>query len=386
MIMMRYAVAMVLILAVFASVVVADDSASPRVGPSDEQIPRWIVELGARRFEVRDRATQALIAAGRAAIEPVQQAVFGADREVALRAVVALQEIGARGDSEALQAAHVALTNAAGRATSPAVARQAAEALETLTTVRQERTIEHLQKLGAVVTRDDSDSWYQQAARFPFTSPVFAIEFGPQWRGGDADLERLQWISDIEHVSFVGSRVKDSWIGHLKHLPKLHSIKIKRAEISNEGLAELARLEGIWFLRLMFVPLDDSAVPILESAKGLRRLVFISQALTDKGIEQLQQHLGKDNVECPKGAMLGIKASVAEGENWAVTSVLDGSAAAKAGILEGDRIVSYNGQPVTDFASLRSYIGRNVPGDTATLVLERGLEKLTRQVTFGEWD
>jgi hypothetical protein len=35
---------------------------------------------------------------------------------------------------------------------------------------------------------------------------------------------------------------------------------------------------------------------------------------------------------------------------------------------------------------LRTCIARNVPGDTATLIIERGLEKLTKQVTFGEWD
>jgi S1-C subfamily serine protease len=136
----------------------------------------------------------------------------------------------------------------------------------------------------------------------------------------------------------------------------------------------------------MFVSLDDSAVPLLENAKGIRKLVVISRQLSEKGAEQLQQHFGKDNVDCPKGALLGVTANQADGDNWRVTSVLEGSAAAKAGILEGDRIAKYNGQEITDFRSLRAYISKNEPGDAVTMEIERGLEKLTKQVVFGEWD
>src|SRR5262245_20651284 len=97
--------------------------------PSEQQIDQWISQLGAAQFDTRDRATQALIAAGRAAIPRALKAVNGRDREVALRSVVTLQEIGARGDSDTLQAALEALESAAAQAMSPAVARQATDAL-----------------------------------------------------------------------------------------------------------------------------------------------------------------------------------------------------------------------------------------------------------------
>ncbi|MGE0757791.1 MAG: PDZ domain-containing protein, partial [Pirellulaceae bacterium] len=350
------------------------------------QIADWVQQLSASRFDMRDRATQALIQAGRTAIPAVLKAVQGTDREVALRSIIALQEIGARGDVDDLQAALQALESVSRQNPSAAVTRHATDALSTLMVVRQERAVEHLTRQGAVISHVSEDRWYNGSIGVQFATPVYSAEIGPQWRGTDADIERLTWVTDIEQVCFEGPQVKESWFQHLKALPRLHSVKVKRVPISNAGLRELAQLDGMWFLRLMYVPLDDTAVPILEGARGLRRLLFISRNLTEKGAEQLVQQLGKASVDCPRGALLGVESSSTDGVNWTVKAVVPGSAADKAGMLEGDRVVAYNGQPVTDFPSLRTFIARNEPGDTVTLEIERGLERLTKQVTFGEWD
>lgn len=358
--------------------------AEPAPAADLDRIQQSIKELGANRFDVRDQAMQALIASGKSAVQPALLAAHGADREVALRSVIALQEIGARGDTETLQAALAALDDISRRGGSPAVARQAADARVTLTIVRQERGIEYLQGLGAVISRQAEDQWYQQVAGFHVS--VFTAEIGPQWRGTEKDLERLSWIQDLEQVSFVGPQVKDSWFEYLRNLPKLNSVKIKRANISNAGVETLAGIEGIWFLRLLYVPLDDTSVPLLEKSKSIRKLVFISRNLSEDGMKRLRDHYGNDNVDCPGGALLGITADVANGPAWRVSRVIEGGAAAKAGILENDRIVTFNGQPVPDFLILKSMIAQYKPGDTVTVEIERGLEKLVKQITFGEWE
>lgn len=362
-----------------------DEPREPTSAVSSEQLGQWILELGADRFDIRDRATQALIAAGQVAIQPALKAAHGHDREVALRAVVALQEIGARGDINTLQLALDALERISTKAPSPVVARHATDARGNLMVVRQERAIEHLQRCGAVVSRELEDQWYQQAAQFPHVA-IFTVEIGPQWRGTEKDLERLNWIADLEQVNFVGPQVKESWFQYLQGLPKLNSVKLKRAPITERGLSQLAQIEGLWFLRLLYVPLGDPGVPVLEKSKTLRKVAFISRELSEKGKQRLVEHFGKDNVECPRGAMLGIKADVADGQAWTVSQVIEGGAAAKAGILEKDRIIKYNGQPVPDFPTLKAFISQNEPGDTANLEIERGLETLLKHVTFGEWE
>ena len=239
---------------------------APQAGLNGEQVRKWIVQLGADQFEARDQAMQALIVAGQQAVQPVLAAAHGNDREVALRCVVALQEIGARGNTDTLQAALAALEQLSARkAAAPVVARQATEACSTLAAVRQERAIEYLQGLGAIVSRELEDQWYQQAAQFVGVT-LLSLEIGAQWRGTEKDLERIGWISDLEQVSFVGPQVKDSWFRYLQNLPKLNSVKLKRADITVSGLEKLVQIEGIWFIRLLYIPLNDASVPILTKS------------------------------------------------------------------------------------------------------------------------
>lgn len=55
---------------------------------------------------------------------------------------------------------------------------------------------------------------------------------------------------------------------------------------------------------------------------------------------------------------------------WKVGSVTPGSAAAEAGIREGDRLISLEGRKITDFDSFRDQLASAPPGD-ATFVVER---------------
>lgn len=63
-------------------------------------------------------------------------------------------------------------------------------------------------------------------------------------------------------------------------------------------------------------------------------------------------------------------------EGALVSSVLPGSAAAKAGIQQGDVILKYNNQPINDSVDLPTLVGMAKPGDKATLEVWRGGKKL----------
>jgi hypothetical protein len=363
----------------------AQEPPASKGATTDEQIRKWITGLGANQFDARDQAMQALISTGQPAVQPILAAAHGNDREVALRCVVALQEIGARGNTDTLQVAITALEQLSAReASAPVVARQATEARASLSVVRQERAVEFLQGLGAVISREADDQWYRSVAGFGIN--VFSLEIGPSWRGTEKDLERISWITDLEQVSFVGPQVKDSWFRYIQKLPKLNSVKLKRADITLQGLETLTQIEGVWFMRLLYLPLDDRAVQVLTKSRSLRKLVFISRQLTNQGRKQLHDHFGELNAECPHGALLGITANAADGESWTISQVLEGGAAAKAGILEKDRILKFNGRPVPNFFTLKEYISENQPGDTAKFEIARGAETVVIDVKFGEWD
>lgn len=65
-------------------------------------------------------------------------------------------------------------------------------------------------------------------------------------------------------------------------------------------------------------------------------------------------------------------------------AVLPGSPAAKAGLQQGDIIIKFNGQPVTENNPLSSYIGKTKPGDTVTLTILRDGKQQELKVTLEE--
>lgn len=356
----------------------AQPPAEQNLAASAAQLNAWVNALGAREFDTRDRAMQSLISAGKAAIDPAAQVTSRSDHEVATRAVMVLKGIGERGDIATLEAVLAALDRIAEMSTLP-VGKRAIEVRERLQIVRQDRAIEFFQAQGAEVNPEYADNWTSTFV----LDPIFSIEIGPDWKGTEKDLERLQWLRDVEQVCLVGPKVEDNWIRHLRGMPKLHYVKIKHAKVTAKAIEELTHLERLRALRLQFIPVGDEMVPHLEKCEGLIRLIVISRTLTADGQKRLKDRFN-ENVECLGGAMLGVKAGLEE--PWSIREVVPGSAADKAGLQPNDRIVAYNGQPIATFPELKALISKSFPGDTATVDVVRGAETLKLKIVFGEWD
>lgn len=66
-------------------------------------------------------------------------------------------------------------------------------------------------------------------------------------------------------------------------------------------------------------------------------------------------------------------------------AVIPGSAAAKAGIREGDMILSCNGKTITEKNTLEDILENSAPGEIVSLTILRGKEKNTVGLTLTEW-
>jgi len=69
-----------------------------------------------------------------------------------------------------------------------------------------------------------------------------------------------------------------------------------------------------------------------------------------------------------------------------VSSVASGSAAERAGMMQGDVIMSFNGQQVHDTNSLRNHVAAAEPGSNATVVIQRNGSEKTLTMKLGEAD
>jgi S1-C subfamily serine protease len=85
-----------------------------------------------------------------------------------------------------------------------------------------------------------------------------------------------------------------------------------------------------------------------------------------------------------RGGWLGVVLSE-EDSRVEVRRVIGGSPADKAGIVEGDRILSIDGTPVNESADVVTAVGGALPGDSLSIGLERGEgEKRDVTVVLGE--
>jgi S1-C subfamily serine protease len=112
--------------------------------------------------------------------------------------------------------------------------------------------------------------------------------------------------------------------------------------------------------------------------------VPINQAL--EIAQQIRDGRASSTVHIGESAFLGISVSSSgqAGNGVRVAGTVAGSAAARAGIVAGDRITSLDGQKVTDNASLRAIIAPHHPGDTVSIswVTASGAKHST-SLTFG---
>jgi serine protease Do len=85
----------------------------------------------------------------------------------------------------------------------------------------------------------------------------------------------------------------------------------------------------------------------------------------------------------PLTADLAESFGMSQGEGILIAQVSDDSPAAKAGLRQGDVIVAYRGEPVSDVGNFRNRVALTTPGTSQDLTIVREGERQTLQVTIG---
>jgi Zn-dependent M28 family amino/carboxypeptidase len=89
--------------------------------------------------------------------------------------------------------------------------------------------------------------------------------------------------------------------------------------------------------------------------------------------------------DSPRRASLGTMPDFGfEGEGVRIQQVMPGSAAESAGLLPGDVLVAFAGEPVADLRSYSGLLKAHAPGDEITVIVVREGEKREFTVTLGE--
>lgn len=346
---------------------------------SAEQITKWVTDLDSERFFNREVATAKLISAGAAAVDPVVEAVAGGNLEVTLRGIYILQELTLSVDRETEEAAHSALTKIA-QSRETATARRAAASLARLNAIRHGRALEELTRLGANIGTVSSHFGISITQRR-------SIELGEDWRGEDKDLALVGWLRDVDELIFHGSRVSDEWLKHVPKISGLQNLTIKRAKVTDEGIKHLAGLKGLKTLALLYLPITDKSVRTLKGLglENFEAMKIYGCRMTADGANELGRALPGTDIDHREGGFLGV-ACHRDLPRCVVYTVTANSAAQKAGLMAEDVIYEYEGKKVGNFESLTALIAKSCAGDKVTMKILRKDQKLTKELTLGEWE
>ncbi|HUG68821.1 MAG TPA: PDZ domain-containing protein [Pirellulaceae bacterium] len=352
-------------------------AAAQDASPTLAEIEAWVGELGAERFAKRDAATRKLIEAGAAAIEPLMQGIAQHGLEVTTRGIHVLQQLAVAGDEATETTARSSLEKiAAARVT--AAARHARDALNKLDTLRQQRSLDELQRLGALVDRN-----YQEMSSK--LGPLFTIEISDSWRGTAEDLRRLEFLHDVQQVTFAGAQVEDDWLAHIADMPNVQLVKIKRAKITDAGLAPLKTLARLDTVRLLYLDIGDNAVEHLAQCQRAAQIDLFGTNMTDDGEAKLKKAVTA-GIDRRRGAFLGISPTQIDNVAWEIGNVTPGTAADKAGLRPGDVFLTYDTKKVGDFLSLTAMIAEHDAGHVVDVTLRRDGEVIERRIQLGEWN
>jgi hypothetical protein len=291
---------------------------------SPADIASWIGALDDNRYQMREQATQHLIAAGSAALDPLL-AVANSDRpEPADRAIWIMRRLGGSRDNDLAVAALEHLAQLKGR---PALVSKAEADLDERSIAACER---RLTPLGAELVHR-----------------VEPIDFTT--------------VGNVLHV-----RLDPSWHG------------------TPEDLGMIAKLPRQLYFDLDGAAFDDAVAKMFESKKKLAFVKFSNSKVSPAAIDSLKQKHPQAMVVLRNRALLGVTGQTHK-SGVLVTSVEPGTAAAAAGIVAGDVIATIDGQSLPDFDRLTVRIAQHQPGEKVGMEIIRGEQRLKISVTLGSW-
>lgn len=306
--------------------VAAEESVSEVAKPQAAagELQALVEQLDSNRYLDRERATRALVEAGREALDPLLSAANSDRPEVSDRAVWVLKKMSESADRELGLAALDRLVELKNR---PGVV---AEAALSRNRIYELACQESLGKLGARLIVVDTISPEQMPVR------MIQLELTDEWHGTPADLECLSKLSDHRYFRIEGAAV------------------------------------------------GDAEVKVFENMDGLALLQIYKSKVSPAAVDAIKDRQPKAVVYVRRNALLGIGGAT-HPKGVLVTESRPNTGAANAGILKDDVITMLDGKPVKDFDRLTARIAQYEPGQQIEVKLLRGDEQVTKEVTLSDW-
>ena len=341
---------------------------------SRQSIEYWIEQLDDDRYLRREAATEELIDAGPAVVEPLSEVLKSGDLEVTERAISVLQRIALTQPPAEDGGAWGKLRDLADSGAGSGAAR----AIVSVQEIREARGEQASRKLAdAGVFIGMSEFVVQNASKL---RPV--VQLGDQWNGDTEPLQWLRWISHIKYARVEGKALRGDVLTEVARMPDVHTLALMDGSVAVDALATLEAMPHIHTLELRYVPLTESHAQVLARLPVRVSLSLMGTGLDREIVRRMREELPGLQIEFKQGGFLGVLCI--DGFNACrISSVVEGSAAHDAGLIPGDIIIGLDEAKVDTFRDLQDAINQHMPGDSITIRYLRGGEVQSATVELG---
>ncbi|MEZ6086683.1 MAG: PDZ domain-containing protein [Pirellulaceae bacterium] len=351
-----------------------DDVATSKAAmPSPEaeaKFEKWVSQLGSTDYRTREWASQRLLHAGVPAVEALEVGLSQGSLETTSRIISILQKLSTQFDPRQSDT-DVAGESLARIETSGAssAALRAELALEEVRNYRKKQAFEALTSADVFIGFGD----YHLAS--VIKENTYHLRVSQDWRGSVDALSWLSWLHGVETVILSGNRIDAKVIGNVATMPDLKVVIIRDTTIKPDDLKPLESLNKLDIFQLVNVPAGDELLDTLTALPLRRGLTLFGTDISLDGKARLEKHFPNLDIQC-RGGFLGVVCSPATAV-CEVGSVQPGTAAAEAGIQQGDVIVKFGEFKVERFADLQDAIAEQPTAEKPIpVVVQRIVEKL----------
>ena len=153
-----------------------------------------------------------------------------------------------------------------------------ASGLSNLAKADQQAAIENIEKLGGTVRSVAADD------------PSKEIDF--HLSGKDLTDDGLANVAQVEGVIWLNlkdTKITDAGLKHLANLKGLKKLHLERTAVTDDGLDNLAHLSDLEYLNLYDTKVSDAGLDKLAGLKNLKQLYLWKSATTEEGADRLKQ-------------------------------------------------------------------------------------------------
>ncbi|ELP31985.1 PDZ domain-containing protein [Rhodopirellula baltica] len=340
-----------------------------------EEIAAQIESLSSDSYLRRENATEALLKAGPAAIEPLVKVLERGDLETTQRAIGILQSIAMarpiiEGESERPKLARLDPNEPDAWETLLSLStmggsrgERASMAVEEITQVRRAQTIQTLSLQGAVIG-------VKEFVYGATSTLQRVVEINEAYQGDDSLLELLRWIDRVEYARIEGPAIREGVLKGITQMPDLKTLSLLYGDINMETMKVIGDLESIDHLEFRYVTLNDEMIDAIAKLPIRVSLTLNGTDASSDRVDRLRQTLPGLKIEYKRGGFLGVRCNDTFNE-CIIQSVVEDSGAEAAGLRRDDVIIQANGEPVRRFADLQAVINTRDPGQNIHIVYRR---------------